>query len=153
MLTLGKYSVGLGDRFAHQAGAQLRACIKAADEGVEVIPVWNKSNREHQIIGSEPSSVRTAAAAAVRDLKWSRPYHVDADHIRMETVDRFIPHSDFFTIDVAEFIGRPASSASIQDFVKKHGELSGQISVAGIDHPLQISREDVERVAGKYLFA
>jgi len=71
MLPLGKYSFGMGDRFAHQARAQLRACIKAAEQGVEVIPVWNKSNREHIIIGSEPSSIR--GAADVRDLKWSKP--------------------------------------------------------------------------------
>jgi len=42
----------VGDRFAHQAKAQLQACIEAARAGVEVIPVWNKSNREHNIIGS-----------------------------------------------------------------------------------------------------
>ena len=55
-LTLNKYSVGTGDRFAHQAKAQLQACVKALDHGVEVVPVWNKSNREHMIIGSEPES-------------------------------------------------------------------------------------------------
>src|SRR6266513_136410 len=112
MLTLGKYSIGVGDRFARQAGAQLRACLKAAERGVEVIPVWNKSNREHITIGSEPSSVRAAADVAVRELKWDKPYHVDADHVRLETVDPFIPHSDFFTIDVADFIGRPAEASA-----------------------------------------
>ena len=55
-LKLPKYSIGVGDRFAHQAKAQLAACIKAAEAGVEVVPVWNKSNREHTIIGSEPSA-------------------------------------------------------------------------------------------------
>ena len=69
MLLLGKYSFGMGDRFAHQARAQLRACIKAAEQGVEVIPVWNKSNREHMTIGSEPASVRAAAEAAVPRVK------------------------------------------------------------------------------------
>ena len=51
-LMLSKYSIGVGDRFAHQGKAQLRACMMAAEHGVEVIPVWNKSNREHTIIGS-----------------------------------------------------------------------------------------------------
>jgi hypothetical protein len=92
MLTLGRYSLGVGDRFAHQAKAQLRACQFAVERGVEVIPVWNKSNREHVIVGSEPASVRAAADAAARELEWGRSYHVDADHIRLETVDRFIPH-------------------------------------------------------------
>src|SRR5438105_2743641 len=102
MLTLGKYSIGVGDRFAHQAKAQLQACILAAKQGVEVIPVWNKSNREHTIIGSEPASVRAAADAAVQQLKWTKPYHVDADHIRLDTVERFLAASDFYTIDVAD---------------------------------------------------
>ena len=53
MLTLARYSIGIGDRFAHQAKAQLRACLQAAERGVEVVPVWNKSNREHTIIGSD----------------------------------------------------------------------------------------------------
>src|SRR4051812_30054799 len=99
MLTLEKLSIGVGDRFAHQAKAQLRACMQAADHGAVVIPVWNKSNREHTIIGTEPASVRAAADAAVRELGWKRPHHVDADHIRLDTVDRFLAPSDFFTID------------------------------------------------------
>lgn len=153
MLALGKYSIGVGDRFGHQAKAQLRACLKAARQGVDVIPVWNKSNREHVTIGTEPSSVRAAADAAVRELGWTKPYHVDADHIRLETVDRFIPHSDFFTIDVADFIGRPPEASSVRAFVARHHELVGRVEVPGIDPPLRISRADVERVAAKYLFA
>src|SRR5436190_17576036 len=65
---LEKYSIGVGDRFAHQAEAQLRACMLASNQGAEVIPVWNKSNREHLIVGSEPASVHSAAAAAVKKL-------------------------------------------------------------------------------------
>ncbi len=42
-------------------------------------------------------------------LGWQQPYHVDADHIRLETVDRFVAPSDFFTIDVADSIGKPAA--------------------------------------------
>ena len=89
-LKLGKYSVGTGDRFAHQAKAQLQACVKALESGVEVVPVWNKSNREHTIIGSEPLSVRQAADAAVKALDWKLPYFCDADHITLATVDRFL---------------------------------------------------------------
>ena len=49
---LGKYSFGIGDRFAHQAEAQLNALIMALEHGIEITPVWNKSYRENQIIGS-----------------------------------------------------------------------------------------------------
>ena len=66
-MQLEKLTFGVGDRFAHQAAAQLRAFQKAADLGVDVVPVWNKSNREHQFVGSEPSSVKAAAQAAVEE--------------------------------------------------------------------------------------
>jgi hypothetical protein len=88
MLTLEKFSFGVGDRFAHQARAQLRAFQKLATDGVEAVPVWNKSNREHSFIGSEPQSVYDAALDAVKALGWEKGWHVDADHIRLETVDR-----------------------------------------------------------------
>jgi hypothetical protein len=153
MLTLAKYSFGVGDRFAHQAKAQLRACMRAAEHGAEVIPVWNKSHREHSIVGSQPGSVRAAADAAVRALGWTKPYHVDADHIRLETVDGFIDSSDFYTIDVAESIGRPAAAEAVKSFVDRHGELIGRLSIPGISSPFTTTRSDIERTAGKYLAA
>jgi hypothetical protein len=153
VLTLSRYSIGVGDRFAHQAKAQLSACVRAAELGVEVIPVWNKSNREHTIIGSEPGSVRASADAAVKELKWTKPYHVDADHIRLDTVDRFLAASDFFTIDVADSIGQPARPEAVQAFVGKHPELLGRLEIPGIKEPFNTTRADIERVAAKYLKA
>ncbi|MDB5346143.1 MAG: hypothetical protein JWP89_4520 [Schlesneria sp.] len=153
MLTLERFSFGVGDRFAHQAKAQLRAFQMLAKDGVEVVPVWNKSNREHTFIGSEPQSVFDAAQAAVKDLNWTPGWHIDADHIRLETVDRFMSCSDFFTIDVADSIGKPAAASDVQQFVAKHPELVGRLSIPGISAPLTITRQDVERVAAKYLLA
>ena len=152
-LALGKFSFGMGDRFAHQGKAQLRACVLATELGAEVIPVWNKSNREHSFIGTEPSSLRTEADDAVKALGWKKSYHVDADHIRLETVDRFIAPSDFFTIDVADSIGKPASTADVKAFVDRHPELTGKVSIPHIDRPFEISRAEVERVAHKFLLA
>src|SRR5262245_30401627 len=148
MLTLARYSIGVGDRFAHQAKPQLRACMMALERGAEVIPVWNKSNREHTIIGSEPADTRAAADAAVRELDWTRPYHLDADHIRLDTVDRFLAPCDFFTIDVADSIGRPAEPAAVAAFLNRHPDLIGRIQVPGIAQPYSISRATVERIAG-----
>lgn len=153
MLTLERFSFGVGDRFAHQARAQLRAFQLLAERGVQVAPVWNKSNREHSFIGSEPQSVFDAAQSAVKALGWSGGWHVDADHIRLETVDRFLPCSDFFTIDVADSIGKPASVEAVNAFVQRHPELTGSVSIAGIAKPFQITKDEVARVAGKYLLA
>jgi hypothetical protein len=153
MLLLGKYSLGMGDRFAHQAAAQLRACVMAAEQGVSIVPVWNKSNREHVTIGSEPSNVRAAADAAVRELGWRGAYHVDADHINLGTVDRFIEPSDFFTVDVANEIGKAGEQSTIAEFVNKHPELAGEIRIPGVEKPFRMQKADVERIAAKYLLA
>jgi len=152
-LRLGKYSVGTGDRFAHQAKAQLQACVHALKHGVEVIPVWNKSNREHTIIGSEPASVREAAEVAVKASSWHLPYFVDADHIGLQTVDRFLPACDFYTIDVADFIGKTAPESEIDSFVKAHADLPGRILLKGIDEPLTITEGDLRHTAAKFLVA
>lgn len=153
MLTIGKYSLGMGDRFAHQARPQLRACMLAAERGVEVIPVWNKSHREHTIVGSEPASLRAAADEAVRELGWKRPYHVDADHINYSTVDRFIASSDFYTLDVADAIGKPADEADIAGFVDCHPELAARLEIQGLAEPFESSHEGVTATAAKYLYA
>lgn len=153
MKPLEKYTFGVGDRFAHQAAAQLHAFEKLADEGVEVIPVWNKSNREHSFVGSEPQSVYDAAATAVAERNWSKPWHVDADHVGLKTVDRFIASSDFFTIDVADFIGLPAQGNEAAEFASRHGELVGRLDIEGLSEPLEITADDVRRVADNYLLA
>jgi hypothetical protein len=152
-LKLPKFSLGVGDRFAHQAKAQLAACILAADQGVEVIPVWNKSNREHLIIGSEPSQTRTAADAAVKELGWKKPYFLDADHINLKTVERFLEPCDFFTLDVADLIGKPADAKDVEAFVKRHPELVGTVTIPQIDEPFKTDVAFVTGVANKFLAA
>jgi hypothetical protein len=152
-LQLPTYSIGVGDRFAHQANAQLAACILAFDQGVEVVPVWNKSNREHTIIGSEPNSTRLAADEAVRALHWAHPYFCDADHINLTTVDRFLPACDFYTIDVADDIGKPATPAALDAFIHRHPELLGDIQIDGIDGSLHLDESLLRSIAGKYLAA
>jgi hypothetical protein len=153
MMKIEKYTIGVGDRFAHQAKAQLLAFQMAADKGVEIIPVWNKSNREHLIVGSEPSSVKAAAEVAVQGAAWSKPWHVDADHINLDTVDRFIEPSDFYTLDVAHFIGRAASADDVDAFVAKHPELVGTLAIPGIEKPIATTRDSIAQVVSKYLVA
>ena len=150
---LPRLSFGVGDRFAHQAAAQLAAFEQLEADGVLVAPVWNKSNREHGFVGSEPPSVRAAAAQAVEERGWGHPWFVDADHIRLETVDRFLDTSDFFTIDVADSIGNPAPAAEIAAFVARHPELTSTLNVAGVAEPLVLTGDIVAAIAGNYLLA
>jgi hypothetical protein len=152
-LQLPTYSIGVGDRFAHQAKAQLAACMRALEEGVQVNPVWNKSNREHTIIGSEPNATRAAADEAVHALHWMHPYFCDADHINLTTVDRFLHACDFYTIDVADCIGKPANRAALDAFVRRHPELANDIRIEGIDGTLSLNEESLRGIAGKYLAA
>jgi len=150
---LSKYSIGTGDRFAHQAEAQLRACVQAMGKGVEVIPVWNKSNREHTLIGSEPRSTRQAADAAVKALHWQKQYFCDADHITLQTVDRFLETCDFYTIDVADSIGQLTTPANVEAFVERHPELLQRVQLEGVDESFEITKEDLRTTTQKFLAA
>ena len=152
MRQLSRYSVGVGDRFAHQAKAQLRACMRAQEQGVLVTPVWNKSNREHTIIHSEPAGTRVAADAAVRELGWTGPYFCDADHINLTAVDRFLAPCDFFTLDVADQIGKAASEESLAAFQARHTELVGTLTMPGVE-AVEIAPEFFDQTARKFLAA
>jgi len=153
MQGLGKYSFGIGDRFAQQGKAQLKAFEMARKAGIEMTPVWNKSNREHQIIHTNPEDTRHAADAAVKETGWKGGYFVDADHINLNNVDKFINVSDFFTIDVADYIGKAASAESISQFVKNCAKYTGDLKIPGISETFHISQNLLEEIAGKFLFA
>jgi hypothetical protein len=153
-MELGKYSFGTGDRFSHEGKAQLAALIEAKDEyGIDFVPVWNKSNREHQIIGTDPMDTRREADEAINTLGYGKPYSVDADHINMNNVDRFMDASDFFTIDVADYIGKATDADSTEKFVQNNLKYAGNLVIPGIEKPFKVDRELIETMAGKYLFA
>lgn len=152
-MQLPKFSFGMGDRFAHEAKAQLKACIMAADAGVDLAPVWNKSNREHLIIGTEPSQTREAIDVAVKELGWTKPYFADADHINRNTYERFVAPCDFFTLDVADNIGQKSDDAEIAKFIERHPELIGNVTIPGIDKPFALDKAFVEKTARTFLAA
>ena len=153
MKTLGKYSIGLGDRFGHQGTAQLNAIIVAAAKGIEITPVWNKSNREHTTIGTQPEDVRNEADTVTKKAGFHKPYFVDADHINLDTVDRFIESSDFFTIDVASYIGKKADHKEISEFLSSVEKYNGILNIPGSDLSFKTSTSSITTIAEKYLFA
>jgi hypothetical protein len=152
-MKLEKYSMGIGDRFAHQGRAQLDAIIEAKRRGIDVVPVWNKSNREHGIIGTTPADTRAEADAAVKAMQWQGGYHVDADHINLSNVAGFIAHSDFFTLDVAEAIGQPAPADAIDRFVKFCGKYTGKLAIPNIDKHFDVTADTVRAIGAQYLHA
>ncbi len=145
--------MGIGDRFGHQGISQLKAINKAAEEGIIITPVWNKSNREHLITGTSPEDVRKEADMAVAATGFNKPYFVDADHINLETVGRFLKSSDYFTIDVAAFIGRKAADDRTEAFLSAAKKYEGKLKIDGIPYPFTVTREYLERISGKYLSA
>jgi len=148
-----QYSLGMGDRFGREGAAQLRALLVARDLGVQVTPVWNKSNREHTIIGTLPEDTRRAAEAAVKACAWDNVYYVDADHIGIATVERYVGVSDFFTIDVADFIGRAPDQEAAARFLKGMASLKGSHRVQGISRGIEVTEEMLQRVARSYVAA
>ncbi|MVN91979.1 tagaturonate epimerase family protein [Mucilaginibacter aquatilis] len=152
-MKLEKFSFGMGDRFAHQGEAQLKAVMKAKEQGVNITPIWNKSNREHKTVKTEPAELRAEADAAVAALGWTDSYRVDADHITLATVDGFIASSDFFTLDVADYIGKAAPDAEIEAFVERRKKYVGSLSIPGIAEQFEITEDMLREIAGKFLLA
>ena len=147
-MKIGKYSFGVGDRFAHEGVNQLKALIEAEERfGVHFVPVWNKSNREHQIVGTEPIETRKEADAAVAALGYKDQYFVDADHINLNNVDRFIEASDFFTIDVADYIGKTGTMEErFLPAIKEAGKIYRHIAERkGVDNFVtEVSMDEVD---------
>jgi len=153
MMQLEKYSIGMGDRFGREGAAQMQAILAAKQRGVEITPVWNKSNREHTIVGTLPDDVRVEADAAVKATGWKGAYRVDADHIGVKTVDRFIAASDFFTLDVADFIGLPASEAELDGFQASLSAFKGELTIPGIATTFTVTDETIRTIGKKYFAA
>lgn len=152
-MKLEKFSIGIGDRFSHQGEAQLRAIMKANSTGLNITPVWNKSNREHIYVHSKPEDVRKEADAAVKKMNFEGKYFVDADHINLKSVNMFVTSADFFTLDVASFIGKKSSQKEINLFIASCEKYLGKTEIPGIVQPLMITKELLKSIAHKFLAA
>ncbi len=58
-----------------------------------------------------------------------------------------------YTIDVADFIGKPAEASSIDAFIDRHAEFAGSIQLIEADQTITISAEILRRTASNFLFA
>jgi len=154
MKQLSKYSMGIGDRFGREGRAQIEAFrLLAERQGVRVTPVWNKSNREHTIVGTKPDAVRREAEQSVHEAGWKNAYFVDADHISLKNVDGFVDASDFFTLDVADYIGETTDEGEIYGFVSRHEALIGSHEIEGLSEPVTLTRPQFAELVRGTLFA
>jgi hypothetical protein len=148
LMQLSRFSIGTGDRFGLEGEAQIAAFMELRAHGGEADIVWNKSNREHVIIGSSPADQASAAAAAIKNTGWDGKWFVDADHISLKTVDWFLPHCNFFTVDVAETIGKKASAEAQATYLAR-----AQFLLKKGAAPVPVAQADIEAVADKFLAA
>jgi len=152
-MRIQKYSIGTGDRFGCQAKAQIKAIIKAEEQGLDIDIVWNKSHREHVITKTSPLDVLKEAEEAVTELKWKGNYYIDADHIGISNVDLYIDSCNYFTLDVAEYIGKKASVDDINVFINKYKKYIGKISIPNIKEKFNVESELLYKIANEYIFA
>jgi len=152
-MKIEKYSIGVGDRFGKEGVAQLGAIQQAERAGAVVAPVWNKSFREHSLIGTKPDDVRVEADDAVKRAGWKHGYYVDADHIGLKNVDGFLAASDFYTLDVADFIGHPPDDAALQAFVRDMAPFRGTLRIPGVDASFEVTDAVLEKIGRTYLYA
>lgn len=150
---LEKYSIGIGDRFGNQGVALLRAIIRANKLGLNICPVWNKSNREHLNVHTHPADVRKKADMAVAELGFTGKYFVDADHINLSTIVPFIGSADFFTFDVAAGIGESSNDNDINLFVLSCSKYIGELLIPGIEEPFFITKDLLRSIASRFLSA
>ena len=152
-MKLEKYSMGIGDRFGKECIPQLKAIHLAWQNGIPLVPVWNKSFREHSIIGSNPSNTQRIIQSAVHDFKWQNSFYIDADHINQRSVDHFLEYSNFFTLDVGEFINKKATEEEINIFLKNVSSFKGIVRIEGLDCEFEVNDSMLVMIAEKYLAA
>jgi polyisoprenoid-binding protein YceI len=68
-------------------------------------------------------------------------------------VDQFIESSDFFTLDVADFIGQTADKTDVDSFVQKYKKYVGSLAIEGIEETLNITEDQIAAIADKFLLA
>ncbi|HKK61653.1 MAG TPA: tagaturonate epimerase family protein [Bacteroidales bacterium] len=153
MKIIEKYSFGIGDRFTMQGEAQLSAILEANKAGIPVVPVWNKSDREHQIVKTQPADTRKEAENAIQQLNYSNNWYVDADHINLSNVDQYTDSSNFFTLDVADFIGQEPEPDERKKALELLKPFEGELSIPGLKEKFTITHDQLISTVKKFYMA
>jgi hypothetical protein len=68
-------------------------------------------------------------------------------------VDGFIPYCNFFTIDVADYIGKKASAEDLNKYMELNKNFLGKLQIPGIHESFEITSERLSAIGEKFLFA
>ena len=153
-LTLGKFSFGMGDRFGHQGKAQLqrlhqgRRARRGSRPRLEQVQPRTHLHRHRTGQPARRSRCRREGARLEKTLIMWTPTTSGSKPWIASSRRRISSRLTWPTR-----IGKPAAAAEVKAFVDRHPELAGKISIPHIDHPLDITRAEVERVANKFLLA
>jgi tagaturonate epimerase len=69
------------------------------------------------------------------------------------TVAPFVETANFFTLDVASFIGKESPAEEVEAFVASCKKYIGHLVIPGISHPFEVSEELLRTIVGKFLAA
>jgi hypothetical protein len=65
----------------------------------------------------------------------------------------FVETADFFTLDVAAFIGKESPAAEVEAFVNSCKKYLGKLAIPGIETPLEVSDQMLRSITAKFLAA
>ena len=68
------------------------------------------------------------------------------------TVEKYIENSDYFTIDVADFIDNPPDDKEIEKFINYNMKYQDELIVPGINKSFNVTTEILNTIANKFLF-
>jgi hypothetical protein len=71
----------------------------------------------------------------------------------MSNVDEFIEHSNFFTLDVADYIGKVPGRDDQKRFRDAALKYVGTLNIPDIQEQFKITQEDIDRIGSQFLFA
>ncbi|MFW9951317.1 MAG: tagaturonate epimerase family protein [Candidatus Thorarchaeota archaeon] len=151
-MKLKRYSIGIGDRFGCQGKALLKAIIKAEKNGIDLAVVWNKSFREHQITKTDPNYVLKEAVDAMKALNWNGDFYIDADHINLSNVDLFIKSCNYFTLDVAECIGKSVSKKEVKKSIQNYYSYIDEGIIPFPHESIYTKELEIDAIARKFLY-
>lgn len=153
MLALGKYSIGFNNSITHPEIAQLAAIQLATNNGIQITPVWNKTYTEHLQTKSTAAEFQNYIEESRKQANWKADYFIDSENITNENIEFFLPHCNYFTFSISDFISNKPTDDKINKLHKLANTFFGTIVIDELSKPISFTENDINLFADKYLGA